>query len=480
VVPVGSGAEYGFISLLRVNLSQKLIPFVSPSVTVWRDKEDIDEGEQFTPKIREAINNSQLMVVVLTDAWLASSYCQDELATFTARWTAGPTLKDRFIVVLPTWLDPSLWPAALRGQTGYRFYTSENERDGAPEVPMYRSDGKPTPPFYDVVTKMADFTHKRAASGAVAAVQSAQRTVYVAQTPSDMENQYRKVVAELATEGYNVVPDPDGRIPDSKGASDYVRAAMAQADVSIHLLGESAGVRDRSDPIVALQLELAAQRAESAQAFCRIIFAPKVFVDDEDPDNTKADRDPIAVRERFGRALPTDTVIGDGISDFLVEAKRILKASTPRPVVEKPLKKGAKVFVDFHPSDGQYAAAVAKALRERGVSSRFAAVDDDNMQNKLTNAGLLKDADAVIYCWANATDAWLYAEAADFDDWRKFGRTEAFRTRAAIVGPPDRISKKLYSNDDPPESIDKFVDLSAYPQPTPDKLDPLIDEIPPE
>src|ERR1700680_3941208 len=116
IVPVGSGAEYGFVTLLRANLGARLLKLGTSDAKIWRDKEDIADGEQFTPKIRNAIGESQMMILVLTPTWLKSSYCQMELEAFKARWGDSPQCKDRFMAVFPERLNRKEWPEAAEGQ----------------------------------------------------------------------------------------------------------------------------------------------------------------------------------------------------------------------------------------------------------------------------------------------------------------------------------------------------------------------------
>jgi len=52
--------------------------------------------------------------------------------------------------------------------------------------------------------------------------------------------------------------------------------------------------------------------------------------------------------------------------------------------------------------------------------------------------------------------------------------------RAAIAGPPERGSKRLYSVDDPPDNVDLFVDLSADPKRIAEGLDPLVAKLSPQ
>jgi len=208
IIPAGSDAQYGFISLLRAILGQALLRMGDSDVSIWRDKSEIEDGEQFTRKIRNAINESQMIVIVLTPASLKSAYCRQELEAFTRRWGADPDFKDRFMVVLRTWIASERWPDALTGQSGYRFYVSENDRDGARETPLYRSDGKPTKQFYDIVESMARLIHRRAQQFGQTPVSPSiapkRHVVYVAQTPSNMDAQYRPVEAELQNDGYEV------------------------------------------------------------------------------------------------------------------------------------------------------------------------------------------------------------------------------------------------------------------------------------
>ena len=158
-VPVGSSAKYGFVTLLRENLEPTIKQLGGPPVTIWRDVDRIRAGEQFGPEILEAIDASQMLVFVLTPLSLASRYCQDELKAFVARWPDDPNCKDRLIVALRSWIEPTQWPQPLTGQRGFRFFTKELNRDSAPEIPLYRNDGTPAPGLYDVINEMAVEIH---------------------------------------------------------------------------------------------------------------------------------------------------------------------------------------------------------------------------------------------------------------------------------------------------------------------------------
>ncbi|MEI9983415.1 MAG: hypothetical protein WDN69_09550 [Aliidongia sp.] len=81
--------------------------------------------------------------------------------------------------------------------------------------------------------------------------------VYLAKPASDMNDEYQTVVRELRGHGFAVVPDPEQDLPnDGAVATGIIRAALARATLSIHLVGEKRGFKPDGidDGIVGFQL----------------------------------------------------------------------------------------------------------------------------------------------------------------------------------------------------------------------------------
>ena len=68
--------------------------------------------------------------------------------------------------------------------------------------------------------------------------------------------------------------------------------------------------------------------------------------------------------------------------------------------------------------------------------------------------------DAVVLCWANASEVWIRAHARQLRDWRELGRTERFAFRGLIAGPPPGNRKKILLRVPPRSEIDKVLDLT--------------------
>ena len=99
-------------------------------------------------------------------------------------------------------------------------------------------------------------------------VQPNGRRLFVACPAGDMEGSWKIVVEELSRRGFDVVPEPTAALARAgAAATGTIRGAVAEAELSIHLLGEGEGFRPAGvDPIVRLQLDLAAARAPTPTA----------------------------------------------------------------------------------------------------------------------------------------------------------------------------------------------------------------------
>ena len=86
-----------FISIPEIQLSQAFISYrrlgkqkeftekfvqrlKKRNITVWIDDDGIRVGDWLVPTIRKSIENSEIVVCVLSDEFFESEYCQNELA----------------------------------------------------------------------------------------------------------------------------------------------------------------------------------------------------------------------------------------------------------------------------------------------------------------------------------------------------------------------------------------------------------------
>jgi hypothetical protein len=156
------------------------------------------------------------------------------------------------------------------------------------------------------------------------------RVVFVAKPAPDMLEDYRRMVAELRGHGYRVVPSPDTNFSvwDEEETRSAVASALAKAELSIHLLGDRPG----KQALVSMQLEAAAEKAQTATAeesrtkpgFERLIWAPAVLLVPAD-EAQRVRRDPFEVLDQFGQWVESDQLFSDTYAKFRQEVLQRLE-----------------------------------------------------------------------------------------------------------------------------------------------------------
>lgn len=480
------GEKTGFINDLYANLKQEFRRLGPETPELWRDKREIEPSDQFDPILEKAVNDSQLLLVVLSRNWLKRPYCLRELEMFAQRWKkeGDAGIRKRIVVVGKHNVNPDDRPPLLQGQEGFIFYQRDGEEQAGREEDLTDRD------YYDAVRRLASSLWLRAQKqegeqppddggssqpGGDAAAKS-ERTIYLAKPAADMRDAYLRLVDELQGRGYAVVPDRDTEIPHDGTACEFVDGALASAELSIHLLGEKAGYEPTEDVerIVKLQLLQAAKRVAGAPGFRRLIWAPKVLVDQDGSAGAAVERDPFVVLEKFDKQLDTDKIEGSELSKFSEFVLQHLTQTAPRPELIDLIEGDAQVYVYHRQEDTGYAVDFAKALQQRNVTPVFPTFEGDPVEITAWHKRRLRESDAVVVCWANAAEVWALSQFSEFQNWHELGREKKFACRALVAGPPPGQRKLVLIEVPPRKEVDLVLDLTQHEKPRPEDLDPLI------
>jgi TIR domain len=494
-----AGAK-GFVTTLHEQLLYEFQELGQPRPKIWRDKRGIDPGDQFEPLIDEAIAGSSLLLVVLSRNWLTRPYCLRELESFASRWSkeGERALRQRLVVVAKHHVDPQKRPPLLQGQEGYLFFALDADAEAGQEHEFFARGAIRDPRYQERVRELGSYLWRSAvrldnaaAPVPAVAVEDAQapqppmngRTVYLAKPALDMRPAYNRLVDELQGRGYAVVPPSTQEIPNDGSATQFVDQALAAAELSVHLLGEKAGYApEDAEPIVRLQLDRARARvpaeADGSEAFSRsfrrILWAPKVLEGATPSDAGTPARDPLAVLAKFDRQLATDKIEGDSLSKFVDFFFQHLDRTAPPREMLDAIKADARVYLYHRPEDTDYALCIAKALQQRDVEPVLPALEGDAAELTAFHRQNLVDCDAVVLCWASASEVWARVTSRELKNWRELGRESQFAYRGLVTGPPHNDRKKAYVQLPPRNEIDVVVDLMAYDTPSPEALDALV------
>jgi TIR domain len=497
--PPGFADRKGFVEFLQNYLNYKFRSSGPLRPAIWRDTDNIADGEPFPQRLKDELDRSAFLLVVLSQNWLNSKYCLQELEYFCAcRKARDEPANERIVIVEKYPVDLKDRPAQLPTAVGYKFYRLTDR----PVLPIdeFFSRGEAGSDYWTVFDSLFAYLQRAVArmtnGKPPAAPPTNGRTVFVAKPATDMHEEYIRLVAELTGKGYAVVPPRMDEFPHDGSAQSFVDTALAKAELSIHLLGESAGWKpENSDEIVKLQLARAAARTEIRAAspgatanppFHRIIWVPKVFTRDPRAAGETVQRDPYDVLGRFGADCNGDRVYGDDFSSFretLVSyLDRLKRPSAPVPddaATPPPGKYAGKIYVLHHENDRELARRLRKALSEYKVEAILPVRDGDEVQRDSLNMDFMRGCDGVVICWGSTTECWTRTQARQFDNWRQLGRSQAWEPRGILLGPPPASFKNEFQEDPLPSEIDTVVVINDLQSIPPDELRKLIPRRPP-
>jgi hypothetical protein len=516
----------GFVTTLYQQLRYEFRQRGDPEPTMWRDIRAIEPGDQFDPIIGNAIDASELLLVVLSPNWMRRPNCKKELDLFKERWRQDGEegVRHRIIVACKRFVERGRRPSLLQGQQGYDFFAFDGPDETGQQIDFFAHGTIRSKRYHDRIEELAgilyrraqkldkvfdeetierreaEHVRKRSQTDETSGGDDARRKIYLAKPASDMREPYARLVEELSRNGYAVVPDPDFDIPQDATATAFIDHALAEAALSIHLLGEREGytperanVADAAEPIVKLQLTRARARltADAGKSdgkpggFTRIIWAPETVNDigetvaaNGQPASAGAasttaptTRLPQDVLARFGDFQSTDKLVGGTLSkfvDFIVDHLR--KSDAPGEAPVEPTDDDW-IYVYHVPEDTKYACDLMDALKQHGVAAYLPALEGEQSEVRRVHKERLAECSAVVLCWAQATEVWAHANAHELKDWKKLGRQKKFAYRALLAGPPPGVRKDVFVKYPPANEIDVVVNLSEDDRPLAEAID---------
>jgi len=482
VPPPDRPDKKGFVSFLDESVQYEFRDLGPDRPKIWRDVKRISDGDQFTPEIETALKEASFLVVVLSPNWMASHWCNRELESFV-RYHGPDGIGERIIVVGKRYIDPNRRPLPLQGQTGFEFYARNRDPDDiAGDTEFFdRGEARDERYWQKLRALVACLLKRKPAPPPAAVYPPSGRTIYVAKPASDMRAGYDRIVSELVGRGHTVVPAPLEDIP-LKSAVGVIDAALSSAEISIHLLGEKAGDAPEDQlPMVKLQLARAAAQMgkDGRGSFHRLVWAPGLWSAQSDAGQPVQEsvRHPVDVLAKFDRQLPTDKVEGDSLSKFVDFINQHLVAITP-PRLPSGLLAGnngdISLYLYHSQEDSDYALNLAQALQQRKLEALLPVFDGPDADIKSFNGKQLAQCDAVVLCWASASEVWVRAQASGLRNWQELGRKQQFSYRAVVAAPPPGTRKKAGKLLFPRSDIDLWIDLSDKNVPSADLLDMLV------
>lgn len=244
----------GWAAYLERQLAALVTMYRGVKTNVWRDATDMRGNFQLSQDVYLALDDSRLLVAVLSESYLRSDWCPDEFDRFRRRVKADPEWKRRIFHLFRT---PVASPSPeIADAKHYEFFLrrSDADKDHIPFEPNPSSTLKSE--FDSRVTELArDIAQELSPSAGVAPA----GVVYLASPSPDLQMRFISLRTELKDAPFLI--RPDSALP-AAGFADAVRAQLSQSDCCIIPIGgETMPAVEGADPCET-ELRLAIQACD--------------------------------------------------------------------------------------------------------------------------------------------------------------------------------------------------------------------------
>jgi hypothetical protein len=264
----------GWVDIFEDLLRKRVRNRIRGEIQFFRDPQ-LRSCNKFSDELDDQLAKSAVLICILSPRYVESDWCLWELEQFYKR-----TGSDRIIKVLKTHFDEQdLKPATksflkqIEQVLDFRFFT-RNESTGFIEDLMPEINPEHMLVSLQKIELIAQNLvelFKRVNTKVLAPTPD---TIYLAETTKELRAEYHAVKSELLQHNYRVLPDQPLPL-DGEELSISVQQYLAQAKLSVHLVGESYGVYPDGDErsVPHIQFDLAAALAKTNQ-LTQLVWLP--------------------------------------------------------------------------------------------------------------------------------------------------------------------------------------------------------------
>ncbi|MCI0659784.1 MAG: toll/interleukin-1 receptor domain-containing protein, partial [Acidobacteria bacterium] len=422
-------SDRGWVDLLHKRLTIRLAQLLGDEPKIWRDLK-LSGNDVFGETLLIKLYGAALLLSVLSPRYLKSEWCRRELNTFHNRALQGGGVtigdKHKIFKVIKTPISREDHPEILRGTSGYEFYeinpTSGRFREFGHDSSFNR-DRRYWELLEDLAQDIKDLIESIREQKGVhppLPIQHSGKTIFLAETTSDLCDQYLRVRRELQLNGHRVLPERP--LAHTRKFRDEVNGLLSECQLTVHLVGETyaAVPEGESESIIQLQHRL-------ATGLPQIVWMPAGL--------TSTD-------ERQQRFINTLLDQSDDLSqDKLEDLKDFIHAKLNPSKLQPEPKSPANVNGSHNPKliylvcdqlDYSMAAPIEDFLFARGYEVLSLAGGADQ-QMHIDNLLLC---DAMLTFCGRTTDAWLQKKKSDLIKLPGYGRTKPMLAKGFYIGAP--------------------------------------------
>lgn len=477
--PLAEGLK-GWVESLHERLKIRLGQLLGEEATIWRDQK-LQGNDVFADTLVEKISGVAILVSVLSPRYVKSEWCLREMEEFcknaTGNGTARVGNKLPIFKVVKTFIPVQEHPRQLQGVLGYEFFEYDSERGRAkefsPEVVPQRDIRyweKLDDLAYDIKQFIEELKYANDDAGDIEsgppAKPDSRKTVYLAETTSDLEAQRNQIRRELQQHGHAVLPDR--QLPLDAGAlKGAVEDYLSRSDFSVHLIGGRYGIVPEGEEksVAHIQSDLAAGRGGD---FLRVVWMPVSLSPQEERQQSFMNTFLLGRQAQKGTEV-LQTKLED-LKVFIHETAS--RGSQPEGDAGERPGEGPEVnlYLVCDKEDLDDANALADYIFKQGVDVVMPATEGDEAQVYEDHKANLLESDAVLVYYGRANEIWLRMKLRELQKVAGYGRAAPLLAKAVYVGAPRTDAKERIRERD-------VTVIKNYENSSPDSLKAFLSQL---
>jgi hypothetical protein len=267
-------------------------------------------------------------------------------------------------------------------------------------------------------------------------------TIYLAETTSDLQDEYDRLKRELLEQGHMVLPDRPLPLVSGK-FQEAVRAYLQQCDLSVHLIGRRYGLvpEDMNQSVVVVQNDLAAEQSRDRELE-RLIWMPRDLAPGDERQAAficEINEDPAAQRG------------ADVIQDTLENLKEVIedkwKQNAAQPALDSSRNGSvnvARVYLICDQRDESAVESIEDYFYEQGIEVSLPDFGDDESAVSQIHWQHLQDCDAALIYYGHGSKSWVDIKIRDLTKAVGYRDGQPIAHQAVYVAPPQDRRKDRF------------------------------------
>lgn len=387
-------------------------------IKIWWDSKKLDGTTLFDNSISSGVEDSAIMISLVSKFYLGSEYCSKELDTFSKKAQGHPLGlqvgdRSRMVHVLLQNIPFNEWPSHFSGRTGFPFYIAPDKtrlgdtlKASSPE--FISQMGQLRDSIEDLLNEFKNAQSEQKTETIVVPSQQKKDdafSIYFADVTDSLITARKRTVAELEKKGFNIINSvPGGNIEEHK---QNVKQALANADLSVHLLDLYPGREITADTInwyPKLEAELALQTDKPM-----MIWTPPLElteVEEEGYKNFLSDLDSGKLSSGKSEMVrDVKSMITQHVADLATELqeKKLSRQIQQRSASEER----TQVLIDTNVEDQISAWDLGRALLENGIQPVINPGEKDPVQNINILGDRMSQVQKLIFYYGQADKEWI-------------------------------------------------------------------------